>query len=491
MIIDKLLSSGDSKLKLHNFIKSNHQYIYDYFVNRPVSELIKEKSRINLFLRSSRTITLKLNLEFKHNRDYVSILINVCDWLNANSLFKVYYDHLLRSDYNFSDRLKAISLYRCNFKNSADYVKIYDEFFRLLIAAAELGQSKKQLTVTVSKLYYHSVFNFGNMDDSFFGKHRNILCENCKKNSDYFDMDFIYTLFSIKSESNETLAVLILQEIIDFKSYSDTRLSSIALMEKESDYANELNKIDNISFDKIRSIACSINPQNNTRLYKSLQSGVAIINKIEQLTQYLVSYGKMHKAKLYEAFDKVVHLFNHKTINVIDGGCGQALATVLLIDYINEHQYDINIKRVVLIEPSELALGRGLLHVDTIASKVVDTIACNKDLDSVMGKDIYVGNQHINIHLFSNILDVESFKLNQKFLSKLSIRLHRNNYFICVSPKINDQRKARLDMVCDYFSENFDTTVLSERDSPIDKESYCGGTWTRYEKVFMVSKDSI
>ncbi|MDQ7046621.1 MAG: hypothetical protein Q9M39_03025 [Sulfurovum sp.] len=68
----------------------------------------------------------------------------------------------------------------------------------------------------------------------------------------------------------------------------------------------------------------------------------------------------MHKAKLYSSFDTVIHQLKSQTINIIDWGCGQAVATSLLIEYIKEHKLDINILNIILIEPSVLALSRGL-----------------------------------------------------------------------------------------------------------------------------------
>ncbi len=86
-------------------------------------------------------------------------------------------------------------------------------------------------------------------------------------------------------------------------------------------------------------------------------------------------------------------------------------------------------------------------------------------------------NDNITLHLFSNILDVEFFKLDILFLQKVSNSQSGLNYFICVSPNINDKRNARLDIFYRYFSDNFDSSLISSRYDNI-------GNYKRYEKVF-------
>ena len=88
-----------------------------------------------------------------------------------------------------------------------------------------------------------------------------------------------------------------------------------------------------------------------------------------------------------------------------------------------------------------------------------------------------LNNSNITLHLFSNILDVEFFRLDREFLEKISSSQKGLNYFICVSPNINDKRNARLDMFYRYFNANFETKLISDRDNSIRN-------YKRYEKVF-------
>jgi hypothetical protein len=126
-----------------------------------------------------------------------------------------------------------------------------------------------------------------------------------------------------------------------------------------------------------------------------------------------------------------------------------------------------------------LALQRGLLHIDVIKQKQYNIKPINKDLDCIEQNDIKFDDDNIVLHLFSNILDVEQFRLDTNFLEKISKNLKSDNYFICVSPNINIKRNERLDIFFRYFDENFDTNLISNRDTHIDN-------YSRYEKVFYI-----
>ena len=91
--------------------------------------------------------------------------------------------------------------------------------------------------------------------------------------------------------------------------------------------------------------------------------------------------------------------------------------------------------------------------------------------------DLIINNSNIMLHLFSNIWDVEFFRLDREFLEKISSSQKGLNYFICVSPNISDNRNARLDMFYRYFDANFETELISDRSDDI-------GEYKRYEKVF-------
>jgi len=91
-----------------------------------------------------------------------------------------------------------------------------------------------------------------------------------------------------------------------------------------------------------------------------LDNGKEVLDDERKCDLYIAFYGGHHFHKLYAAFASTN--FPHtesKDIEIIDWGCGQALATCVLIDYLMENNINPNIVSVTLIEPSLIALNRG------------------------------------------------------------------------------------------------------------------------------------
>ncbi len=256
-----------------------------------------------------------------------------------------------------------------------------------------------------------------------------------------------------------------------------------ANIEKEQgEYAEQLMQLDYPTFDSLVHLSYTYiqrisDPQ---ELHDRLEKGEIIIKDKELLYKYLASYGRMHKNKLFEAYDTFFNEINGKKINIIDWGCGQGMGSMLVFDYIQNKSLNIQVQNVTLIEPSILAIKRAMLHLDVLSLGLTPTIkTVQKDLDSIREKDILSKKKDntITLHIFSNILDLETFDLNKSFLSKISETQQGTNYFICVSPNINAKRNNRLDLFFKYFKDNFNTELISSRNTKI-------GKYSRYEKIF-------
>jgi len=174
-------------------------------------------------------------------------------------------------------------------------------------------------------------------------------------------------------------------------------------------------------------------------LWESLNRGTSILQNEDQLDQYLFSYGKMHHAKLAEAY---VELFkelkeNNKfdrdksQIEIIDYACGQGIAAFILLNCFDRVNFPIdNILKITLIEPSTIALNRANFLLKDSA-KIVQV---NEKLDNIAIKDLKTNPSSIKIHLFSNILDMgdDSFSL-ERLAEKIKFEQKGENYFVCVS----------------------------------------------------------
>ena len=105
-----------------------------------------------------------------------------------------------------------------------------------------------------------------------------------------------------------------------------------------------------------------------SKYYSQLGNGTAVLQTSEQLNTYLASYSDMHQHKLYLAFTSLFGKedFNNKSAEIIDWGCGQAFASCVLIDFIKTNNINLDLSKFILIEPSKMALQRGLEHIDAI-----------------------------------------------------------------------------------------------------------------------------
>jgi hypothetical protein len=185
-------------------------------------------------------------------------------------------------------------------------------------------------------------------------------------------------------------------------------------------------------------------------VYDDLKRGVAILSKEEQLAQYLYSFGNMHEAKLkkaYGALFKSLDITNNKKIKILDYACGQGLATIVLLNYLESNfNYCIsNILKIILVEPSQIALKRA----KDLLSGASALHHINKGFDDVVEHDLKTDSKPIKIHLFSNILDMggDHFDIDN-IANTVSKSQTGINYFVCVSALKKDK--------LDYFMSLFE-----------------------------------
>jgi hypothetical protein len=150
----------------------------------------------------------------------------------------------------------------------------------------------------------------------------------------------------------------------------------------------------------------------------------------------------------------------------------------MLMDYIREKDIDTHISNLLLIEPSKLALSRGLCHVDVLKDDDelhIKTIC--KSLEDIQTQDDLASqNNNTTLHLFLNILEIQTFDIT-KLCHTISQAYGGENYFVLVSP--NTIHNDKLDTFYNYFQNSYNTELISKRDKDI-------GDYTRYEIIFKV-----
>lgn len=465
------------------YLESCFMDLESYFLDLNVSDLNKIKFDFEELLYDLLDYKLVTNDNSEIINAFLILLAEQLEQANLIGAIKIIFEYLPDSAVKY--RLKASILYLRVNDLTTQYHNNFHNILELILESENYNGYRYRTVSSILNYYLTAMSQFSRVNNSDLADSFKNLFLNNKSKYDILND----TLIKDVVNKVTVLNYLNIIDSINIQISANKINTSSCVIEKDihditievSEYSEKLHRINEPNFTKIKQVSFdyikSIGDPSD--LHTRLNQGVTIIDDEQLLYKYMVSYGAMHKAKLYESFETIIGNLNNITINIIDWGCGQALATLLLLEYIKEHSLQIDIQNITLIEPSKLALSRGLLHIDVIRQHNYTVKAINKDLDCIEQSDIEFNNNNIVLHLFSNILDVEFFKLDSVFLEKISKNIQSDNYFICVSPNINAKINGRLDMFYKYFDENFNTELISTRDSSIGKHK-------RYEKVFEV-----
>lgn len=227
------------------------------------------------------------------------------------------------------------------------------------------------------------------------------------------------------------------------------------MKESKTAYAFLIEHMDKPSFIKVWEIAYDfvrkLPDELSAELHESLNRGVEVLDAEPLLQMYMYAFGKMHNAKLQLAFSQIGNrLINEEQIQIIDYGCGQGLASICYHDYIIGHNPKQKITKIVLIEPSTLALSRAELMCSCFYPDA-EIVAVNSSFDNLNAENINILPEVMTLHLFSNILDIESYNL-QHLIHIVSNLKSENNELVIVSPIVNEVRTQRLKTFAANFS---------------------------------------
>ena len=485
-MFEQLLANSSNAQSLGDYISSN-QLLIDEFVNSSIDVQRQQEDLFQQFVLLGARVQMLDSLDFTQstNRAFIAILFDYAERVNAIAAAVQLYQIIQKHHLGIGSRLEATMLYMYNVPNNQVYVDRFDEICsKLQTAINEEDDDDRKAVATFLNYYSSVVYNTA--------PHTRFVYEILAKvntliNTYHFlqNEDIANSLLLDITQPEAVYSTI--QTTIDRLFGKQRRLINIPteefIIEKKTDYAKLLSNCQR-RFSSIRDIAVSelAEIQNGDEVFRSLGRGVAILEQEEQLYSYLKSYGLMHKAKLLSSFTSFP--FNEirgRHIEIYDWSCGQALATIVLLEYLGERNIDLSIDRVTLIEPSEIALKRASLHVTHFNSEVrIRTVL--KDMDSLETADIASLDEIIKIHLFSNILDVEAYSM-QHLIDIIKDGFKGNNYMVCISPYINDIKTARFDFFVSSFS------ALPQFDMIFQDVAHRGewtNKWTKLIKTFRV-----
>ena len=475
-IFEKLNTVTGSVENLTVFVQENSDEIFNFFINQAQLNLSDFKTDIDAFLSSNYKIIKKLDLSINENQIFIDVLIDTTERLN----FSLYFQKLCRikekADLPISKRNEATSLYINRLRHLADFSNILNSFLNKLQLAFETEEDSNKRVLAVFFNFYANIirdfgtFNLGGVN-SIIGQ-----IKTQKDNYSFLISDITDDILAIDIIESEK-AFLAIHSIIDTHlereiihlTYSDAEY----FIELETEYANKLNDIES-EISQIRQLASSLFNGSDDVFY-SLGRGVTILSEEQQLYAYLRSYGNMHFAKCNYAYDNIPADFFDYNIEIVDWGCGQALASMTYLDFIKKENINKNIKKIKLNEPSEIALKRGALHIKTFDSNI-DIQTIHKDLNSLQVDDFKSNNDNVKLHLFSNILDIDNYSTKQ-LADLIKKKFTGLNYVVIISPKITDLKTNRIDS----FIKEFETGEFE----PIKYENKNAGEWTGNWTMFL------
>ncbi|MCD8177673.1 MAG: hypothetical protein LUE98_09675 [Tannerellaceae bacterium] len=381
----------------------------------------------------------------------------------------------------------------------------FENIINLLQCAFETEEEDEKKGIVTFVNFYAKVIQDVE-DDSFVEGFRNLITENTEAYP-FLSHDLILEVLSLDIEDRRKAYESIQALIEEFLEHPllDTSgfLPEVLYIEDGTLYADIISK-QSISFDVIRSIAVSACDGAPVELEGR---GVQPLQEEEEMYSYLYRYGTMHKAKLESALEFLPAEELNTAVDVIDWGCGQGLASVVLCDYIKKYVLPIKTKSFTLIEPSELALSRAALHVKHACPDVAIQTYC-LGFDSLQPEYLLKGNDRTKIHLFSNVLDLSGIFFSQnQLIETIENSCRGRNYFVIASPYSDDIKADQIDAFKRYFMNNYSTAKLygdvsnsksvsgtywncnqNYKDSKCFTHSGngCNSRWTRIVKVFSV-----
>ena len=471
----------NSQSDFESYLESNFIEIERYFLNISDKELDEIKFDIEDFLYDLLDDKLIQKQNSKIVNAFLILLAEKFLQTSFIGAITIIADYLPQGATKL--RLEASKLYLRVNDISKDYVNRCNDILTLLENSSKIDEYNTKAIRSFFYFYHTAIVQFQRVNNATFSKSLTELLVTNQPNYTFLQ-DSIISNF-LKSVENIGLAQIVEKikeqlSIINFKK-SVCKIEDNVIQKENSEYSKALYTLQNPNFKSIRNVAYQYIQSigDPIELYNNLQRGEKIIDDEKLLYKYLASFGGKHKDKLYSSFEVIIQKIQNEKFDIVDWGCGQGTATMLLIDYAKEHKINLDIENITLVEPSSLALSRALLHIDILKQKDYNLKSINSDLDCLDEKELDTKSTNKTLHLFSNILDIESFTLDNQFFKKVSQSYNSDAIFVSVSPYRNDKNNNRLDLFYKHFDENFDTELLSARDTDI-------GNSTRYEKIFEV-----
>ena len=502
-VIDRLLSS-DTAEALSTSIMECMPDLYELY-NSGWETIFADRDGISDLIMFKHSIISKLDFECQENRAFILICLDFAERLNLQSAIP----HLVRiankhsEQIHLNKRLMAGVSYIYPRPHTADdIIEKYAQICSLLQEAIDTEEDNNKKCLITFLSYYSAALDQLSPDYADELKQR---IETSVRFSEYPFLNDIQDLGNVNA-SNPVMAQDQIQAIIDAIIQESVVRARPApadelIIEEDTDYSRDIQRVP-CNFRSIKSLSDSRASGDSIP-----GRGVMQIQTEQGLFDYMHNYGNMHQAKVMSALeDPFPEQFDSK-ISLIDWGCGQGLASMVFMDKYGAEK----IKKIILIEPSELALRRAALHCKKYAPDVPLQTIC-KEFDELSTEDIHLVDTETTVHLFSNVLDMESYSVDH-LVNTVRSMLEGVSYFICISPYIDDIRTGKINTFVEKMGNGSASfTMINKEDNTFDSDYWncnnmatgrttrhggnqycrvfsglpCSNRWTRVLRVFKI-----
>ncbi len=486
--INRFFNASNSVEDLTAFTQNNSIEIYDFFISQKNSSISNYRTEIENFILPKYGIYSHLDFEDNKNQTFLFCLLDVSQRFGLALEFQQVYNLARQNNVPLNSRLNASAQFLVGVNSINDYENRINEILSNLSDSFLKEEDNEQKTIATLIHFYTEVFyNFGYQNISRVNEFRNNLLEQLKKEEYGFLLtQSVEEVLSYSLNNVEELYQAVhtkIDEILERASQYLAFNIEPHLIELDGHYAESLAGI-SANFKEIRSLCANLySVVASNEIFWSLQRGVKVLTEQNQLLAYFHSYGKMHQAKMLSAIKPIEQNELKGELEIYDWGCGQGLASICFLEYLNVQEIAYSINKFTLIEPSEIAIKRASLHLRKFTADT-QIITINKDLDSLENNDFESKNFVTKVHLFSNILDIDLFSMND-LIQLIKSNFSGKNIFICASPFVSSFKTERIDGFVQSFSDKTNFEIISNISQK--NGEWPGTNWTRVIRVFKVN----
>lgn len=499
-VIDRLLSSDNAEA-LSTCISESMSDLYELY-NSGWETLCAERDGISELIMFKHTIISKLDFENQENRAFVLICLDFAERLNLQSAIP----HLVRianrhsKQIHLNKRLSAGVSYIYPRPHTADdIIEKCSYICSLLQEAIETEEDNNKRCLVTFLSYYSAALD--QLSADYAGELRMRIDSSIRASKYPFlcDIQGLNDISSNPIQAQDQIQTIIDAIIQESVVRSRPTPTDEFIIEEGTQYSRDIQNVP-CRFRSIKRLSDDRASGNGI-----VGRGVQQIQSEDGLFDYMRNFGNMHQAKVQSALDSPFPQHFDTQVSLIDWGCGQGLASMVFMDKYGSE----NIKQIILIEPSEIALRRAALHCKKYAPNVPLQTIC-KEFDELTPEDIHLVEPETSLHLFSNVLDMESYSVEH--LATLVKQLPQSQqYYVCISPHIDDIRTSKIDTFVRLMQQgDSDFNMLNNKTNTKFNEFWscnnmemgrsthhggnpycrvfsgepCGNRWTRVMRVF-------